>query len=269
VHTPILTISRPIQSQHDSVHLSDESVDVVFPVAQVTSLNEVKELARTEATGRVAELERPQEVASLLEVGADGEDLVDQILNADDVVLAKVLLDDGVVGERNALLLSGLGVSTLVDKLTDGLEVRVTVCDERLNDLEHLECRLGQAHEYTVVDLEKTQELKSLPLLRVDLVDTLDTDDEDKLRLGRDVVAALCLGDTGETDLFPLCIPVLLDVSLGTLEDLLSLLLVVLLASVALLGLLGALLLLALALLEKRFRDQDLVVRRNAPICGC
>ncbi|KAI7613860.1 hypothetical protein KC319_g19993, partial [Hortaea werneckii] len=32
----------------------------------------------------------------------------------------------------------GLGVTALVDKLTDGLEVGVTVGDERLDDLEHL-----------------------------------------------------------------------------------------------------------------------------------
>ena len=35
-----------------------------------------------------AQLERPEEVGRLLEVGADGEDLVDQILHTDDVVLA-------------------------------------------------------------------------------------------------------------------------------------------------------------------------------------
>ncbi len=36
-----------------------------------------------EATGGVVELEGPEEVAGLLEVGADGEDLVDQILQTD------------------------------------------------------------------------------------------------------------------------------------------------------------------------------------------
>lgn len=186
------------------------------------------ELARTEATSWVGELEWPEEVAGLLEVGANGVDLVDEILHADNAVLAKVLLDDGVVGERDALLLAGLGVSALVDELTDGLEVGVSVGNKWLDDLEHLLCGLGQADEDTVVDLEKTEELKGLALLGVDLVDTLDADDEDELGLSWDVVAALGLGDTGEADLLALCVAVLLDVGLGALEDLLALLLALL-----------------------------------------
>ena len=93
------------------------------------------ELALAEATGGVVELERPQEVARLLEVGSDGEDLVDEVLHAHDAVFAEMLLDDGVVGERNALLAVGLGVATLVDELTDRLEVGIAVGDEGFDDL--------------------------------------------------------------------------------------------------------------------------------------
>ena len=59
---------------------------------------------------------------NLLEVGAGGDDLVDQVLDAENVVLAEVLLDDLVVGEGDALL-ADLAVSALVDQFTDGLEV--------------------------------------------------------------------------------------------------------------------------------------------------
>lgn len=155
------------------VHLSDESVDLVLAVTQVTSLDEVAEFASAEATGRVGELEWPQEVGGLLEVGSDGVDLVDEILHADDAVLAEVGLDDGVVGESNALLVD-LSVSALVDELADGLEVGVTVGDPWLDDLEHLEGGLGQADENTVVDLEKTEELEDLAGLWCNLVDTVD-----------------------------------------------------------------------------------------------
>lgn len=210
------------------VHLADELVDVLLTVAKVTTLNEVLELARTEAASWVGQLEWPEEVAGLLEVGADGVDLVDQVLHADNAVLAEVLLDDGVVGERDAVLLAGLGVSALVDELTDGLEVGVSVGDEWLDDSEHLRGGLGQTDEDTVVDLEKTEELKGLALLGVDLVDTLDADDEDELGLGWDVVAALGLGNAREADLLALCIAVLLDVGLGALEDLSTLLLALL-----------------------------------------
>ena len=178
-----------------------------------------------EATERVGELEGPEEVGGLLEVGADSEDLVDQILHADNAVLAKVLLDNGVVGKSDALLVD-LTVTTLVDELTDGLEVGVTPSDEGLDDLEHLNGGLGQADEDTVVDLEKTEELEGLALLRVNLVDTLDADDEGELGLGRDVERTLLLGDTLQADLLALCIAVLLDVGLGALEDDLALLLV-------------------------------------------
>lgn len=195
---------------------------MLLTVAKVTALDVVLELAGTEATSGVGELEGPEEVGGLLEVGADGVDLVDQVLHADNAVLGEVLLDDGVVGKGDALLVD-LGVSALVDELTDGLQVGVTVGDEGLDDLQHLRGGLGQADEDTVVDLEKTKELESLALLGVDLVDTLDAGNEDELGLGRDVVAALGLGDASEADLLTLVVAVLLDVRLGALEDLLTL----------------------------------------------
>ena len=71
--------------------------------------------------------------------------------------------------------------------------------------------------------LEKTEELESLALLGVDLVDTLDAGNEDELGLGGNIVAALGLGDASKTDLLTLVVTVLLDVGLGALEDLLTL----------------------------------------------
>jgi hypothetical protein len=211
--------------RHTLVHLADQGVDLVLAVAKVTTLNEVLELAGMEAAVGVAELEGPQEVGGLLEVGADGVDLVDKILHADNAVLAEVLLDDGVVGERDALLVD-LAVSALVDELLDALEVGVTVSDPRLNDLDHLGGSLGDADEDAVVDLEETQELEDLAWLRGNLVDTLDTDEEDELVLGRDVERALLLRKAVQANLLALGIVVLLDVLLSTLEDDLTLLLV-------------------------------------------
>lgn len=154
------------------VHLSDESVNLVLAVTKVTTLNKVAEFAGAESSSWVGQLEWPEEVGSLLEVGADGEDLVDQILHADNPVLAERVLDDGVVGESNALLLD-LSVTTLVDELADGLQVRVSVGDPWLDNLEHLESSLGHANKDTVVDLEKTEELEDLAGLGGNLVDTV------------------------------------------------------------------------------------------------
>lgn len=188
------------------------------------------ELAGAEATSGVGQLEGPEEVGDLLEVGADRVDLVDEILNADDAVLAEVLLNNGVVGEGNALLVD-LSVSALVDELLDGLEVGVTVGDPGLDDLEHLRGGLGDLDEDTVVDLEETEELEDLAGLGGNLVDTLDADNEDQLGLGRNVGGVILLGDAVKTDLLALSGTVLLNVLLSTLEDDATLLLVGLLNS--------------------------------------
>lgn len=215
---PTYDATRSKPSRHSLVHLADEGVDVLLAVAQVTTLDEVLELAGAEATVGVAELEGPQEVGGLLEVGADGVDLVDEVLHADDAELAEVLLDDGVVSERSALLVD-LAVSALVDKLLDGLEVGVAVGDPGLDDLDHLGGGLGDLDEDAVVDLEEAQQLEDLARLGRHLVDTLDADQEDQLGLGGDVEGALLLGDARQADLLALLLAVLLDVLLSTLED--------------------------------------------------
>jgi hypothetical protein len=161
------------QHQSNLVHASNELVDEVLPVTKITTLDEVLELPWAEATGRGAELEWPEEVAGLLEVGANSVDLVDEILDADDTELAKVLLDHVVVSDRKALLVN-LSVTALVDKLTDSLQVGVAVGDEGLDNLQHLRGGLGEPDEDTIVDLEETEELEGLALLGVDLIDTAD-----------------------------------------------------------------------------------------------
>jgi len=153
------------------VHLSDQSIDLILAVSEITTLYEMTELAGSETSSWVGELEWPEEVGGLLEVGADSEDLVDQIFHADNAVLAKRPLDDGVVGESNALLLN-LSVSTLVDELTDGLQVGVSISDPWLDNLEHFKGGLGHANKDTIVDLKETEELENLAGLWCNLVDT-------------------------------------------------------------------------------------------------
>lgn len=207
------------------VHLADETVDVLLAVTGVTTLDVVLELASAETTVGVGQLEGPEEVVGLLEVGANSVDLVDQILHADNAELAEVLLDDLVVGEGSALLVD-LSVTTLVQKLADGLQVGVTVGNVGVDDGQHLLGSLGKTDESTRVDLEQTQELEDLAGLGSNLVDTLDTDNEDELGLTLNEEAALLASDAVEADLLALSGAVLLDVGLGTLEDNTTLLLV-------------------------------------------
>ena len=183
------------------------------------------ELSGTETAVGVGQLEWPQEVACLLEVGSDGEDLVDQILHADDAVLAEVVFDKLVVGQSDALLVD-LSVSTLVDELSDGLEVGVAVGDVWVDNGQHLLGGLGQLDEDAIVDLKKSEKLEDLARLGSNLVDTLDSDDEDKLGLLINEEGALLLAQARESDLFTLLITVLLHVLLSTLEDDTTLLLV-------------------------------------------
>lgn len=101
-----------------------EGVDELLAVAVVTSLHEVGELVLP-ASGGGVQLEGPQPVGDHLEVLADGEDLMHNVLDTDDSLVAKSLLNQGVVSDGDALLLD-LGESTLVDELLDCLQVGVT-----------------------------------------------------------------------------------------------------------------------------------------------
>jgi len=199
----------------------------------------------------------------LLEVGADGENLVDQVLHTDNTILAKAVLDDSVVSKSNALLVD-LSVSALVNQLPGGLEVGVTIGDPWLNDLQHLESSLSHTNKDTVVDLEETEQLKDLAGLWCDLVDTLDADNENQLVLSWDVVGTILLRETGETNLLALLVTVLLNVFLGALEDDTTLLLLGLLLLLKLGGAFLSGLLLALTLLQEGFWDENLVVGGDA-----
>ena len=113
---------------------------MLLTVTEITTLDEVLELAGAEAASGIGQLEWPQEVGCLtikirqtkikeqinftylLEVGAGADDLVDQVLNTEDVILAEVLLNDLVVSEGDALF-GNFAVSTLVNQFADCFEI--------------------------------------------------------------------------------------------------------------------------------------------------
>ena len=74
------------------IHPFDELIDVVLAVTGITALHIVVPLL-LQASQRCLQLEWPQEVVRLLEVWANSHDLVNKILDADDVVLAQVLIE--------------------------------------------------------------------------------------------------------------------------------------------------------------------------------
>lgn len=207
-----------VQKKARLVHLTDEVVDELLSVTDITTFDKVEELALSvTAVGR-AEVEWPQEVGDLLEVWASGCDFVNTIFNGENIVLAKFLLDDRVVLERNTLLVD-LTVTTLVDQFTDGLEVWFTVGDVWLDHLEHLLGGSVDLDEDTRVDLEKTEELHDLTWLWSNVGNTTKTDGKVDLCLRLNVEVSVCTSDTLKTHFLSFSDSVLLDVLLSTLED--------------------------------------------------
>ena len=113
--------------QKHSQHAGNELIDEVFTVSENTTVGEGVSLLFETLEGAV-ELEGPEEVVGFLEVGAHGPDLVDEVLDAGDALLAEGLLDDGVVVEGDARAVH-LTEATLVDQLAHGVARRVPVGD--------------------------------------------------------------------------------------------------------------------------------------------
>jgi len=97
-----------------------------------------------------AELEGPHEVVSLLEVGTDGEELSDQVLNTDDIVLSKDLLNNFVGSDGNSLLVD-LSVSSLIDQVGDSVSSGETESNERFDLLDHVKSGSVDSDEDSVV----------------------------------------------------------------------------------------------------------------------
>lgn len=110
------------------------------------------ELAGPEAAGGAVEFEGPEEVAGLLEVGADGVNLVDQIFYADDTVLAEVGLDKLVVCQGDTLLVD-LAITTLIDQVANRFNRWIAVGNVGLDDLEHFRGGFSEAYEDSIIDL--------------------------------------------------------------------------------------------------------------------
>ena len=170
----------------------------------------------------VGELEGPKEVVDFLKVRTDSDDFMNEVFDTDNTVLAKGLFNDSIVMDRDTLLLN-LGISTLVDQFTNGLQVGGTVSDIGLNELEHFRGSLVQADKDTIVDLQQTQELKHLTRLGGNVVDTTDTDNKDQLFLGRNIVVTVGFGLATKSDFLTFSSLVFSMVFGSTLEKITSL----------------------------------------------
>lgn len=152
-------------------HILKEHIQLVLAVAKVATLDVVRHLLAP-STAWVVQLEVPQEVVGVLELRADGLNLVDEILHTDDAVLAQLLLDDRVVGQGNALAVD-LAKTTLVDKIANVLQRWVAPSDVGLGNAQHVDGGLVQLDKHAVVDLSQTEQLQHLAWLRWHTIDTI------------------------------------------------------------------------------------------------
>lgn len=120
---------------------------------------------------RKTNLKRPQEVWGVLEVGAHSEDFMNQVLNTNDSRLAQSVFNNLIAGDWNPLTID-LSKTPLVDQLPDWLQVRVTPCNVRLTDSQHVNGGLVQSHKHSIVDLKQSEQLEHLAHFRSHFVDT-------------------------------------------------------------------------------------------------
>jgi len=156
-------------------------------------------------------------VVSFLEMGSDGGDLVDQILNLGDSVSSELLSDDTVVLDGDSLSVYS-GITSLIDQFSDGLSGGETKSDERENLLEHVGGSLVDADEGGVVDLSQSEQTEDLRNIGVELLGTSDSDDQGELGLSGDVELSLGSGGSLVGDFEFLGIKVLLLISLRSLQ---------------------------------------------------
>jgi len=169
-----------------SHHLGDQVVDVLFSISLSTIALGVLVSFDLDTTVGGGELEWPQEVVGLLEVGTAGDDLVDDILNAGDTLVGELVAQKAVLGgssERDSLLVLVLKVTSLVDELRDGGSGRITISDERFDNTDHVPGGLVELDEDSIVELSQSKQLEDLLRLGGKLVNTSNSNQKGNLGL--------------------------------------------------------------------------------------
>lgn len=136
----------------------NQIIDLGFTVTSVTTFHKVLDFASVETAVGRTQLEGPQEIVGSLEVGADSHNFVDQVFHTNNAKVAQSSLDDLVVRKRNTLTVH-FTMASLVDQLTNTLQVGIAVSNVGLNKTEHLAGGMCQADKDTIVDLNETQKL--------------------------------------------------------------------------------------------------------------
>merc|ERR1719159_80941 len=140
---------------------------------------------------------------------------MNHVLDAIDAILAKLFGDDLIVRQRNAVLVH-LAKATLVHQTADSLQGWVAVGNVGLHALQHVENWCVDLEEHTIADLAKAQQLQNLAGLGGDLVDTMNTNNEEQLGLWFNEEVVVRLGFPSESNKLLLCPGILLVISQST-----------------------------------------------------
>ena len=150
----IIDVSKQFHHERTGVglvHPPNEFVDEALPVTVVATLDVVNCLL-SPAAGWIVQLERPQEIADFLEVGTHSEDLMDNVLHANDPVLSECLLDLTIAGERMSSMTIKLPIAPFVDEFPGTLEIGITPGNVRFHQLQHTQGGLVQLDKDAIVD---------------------------------------------------------------------------------------------------------------------
>lgn len=181
---------------------------------------------------------------------------MNDIFDADDVMFSEGFLDDAIVGEGDSGPGTGaadLAEATLVDQFLHALQVGVSVGDVRLDALKHANGGVVELDEDAVLDLAQTQKTQDLLFFRGHGVDTTDTDDKGYLGAFRYEEFALFARVTLGFDERTLVALVLRGIGLGTLEDFLLAIALLLIGRLEGYGAFSRYLFLRAALFQDRF----------------
>lgn len=132
-------------------------------------------------------------------MGADSEDLMDDILNAVQAELTQAS-GDNIVGRKGNTLATDLAVSSLVDELSGRFKVGVSVGNVGFDQSEHVDGGSVNLDEDAIVDLSQSEQTKDLDNLGGNSDGTADTDNEHNLALRGDEEGVVGLGLTARVD---------------------------------------------------------------------
>jgi len=194
----------------------DKLVDFVLSVASISAFLVVNALFDVTSTRRV-EFEWPQELVDVLEVLADGENFMDEILNADDSVFLELLGDDFVVGDGNPLSVD-LTKTTLVDELFHSLQVGCSPSNIGLNEFQHFESGGVESDKDCILNLAKSEKSQNLFCSRINTIDTPNSNNQSEsgFRFSEEVATRTSISSCNhQTSIF---LSVFLGVFFGSLE---------------------------------------------------